>query len=94
VRIASQRWGYGGRGDGDMIIILKGGGHQETHLARPSHHLAPPSRHKIASHESRLCKLTKLIFGTGHKHKFYVYARKHRFMFTCINTKLILGLLQ
>ncbi len=35
----------------------------------------------------------KINFGTKHKHKFYVYARKQRFMFTCINTKLILGLL-
>jgi hypothetical protein len=33
----------------------------------------------------------KINFGTEHKHKFYVYARKHRFMFTCINTKFILG---
>jgi hypothetical protein len=29
----------------------------------------------------------KINFGTGHKHKFYVYAHKDRFMFTCINIK-------
>jgi hypothetical protein len=66
--------GYGGRGNVDMMMILKGGLRQETHLAQPS-------CHKIASHKPRLCKLTKLILGPD---------ANTIFMFMHVNTDLCL----
>ncbi len=46
---------------------------------------------KNSESQTAFVQAHKINFGTGHKHKSYVYARKHRFMLMCINTKLILG---
>jgi hypothetical protein len=75
------------------MIVLKGRG---RHGNIPGPALPPPCPTlppQNSKSRTTFVQAHKINFGTGHKHKFYVYARKHRFMFTCINTKLILGLL-